>query len=60
MAYYAFRGVQQGASSLVMGVLLGLSAAMSLFLFYNVAAGGNPPRRKPHAAVAEPAAATSN
>ena len=60
MTYYAYRAVQQGVSSLVMGVLLGLSSAMSLFLLYNVAAGGNPPRRKPHAAVADPAAAASS
>ncbi|PRW20473.1 FATTY ACID EXPORT chloroplastic-like [Chlorella sorokiniana] len=59
LAYYSYRAVQQGVSSLVMGTLLGLSAAMALFLVYNVAAGGNPPRRGTHAAaaaVAEPAA----
>ena len=50
--------MQQGVSSLIMGTLLGLSVAMALFLVYNVAAGGNPPRRGTHAAaaVAEPAA----
>lgn len=56
MAYYSYRAVQQGVSSLVMGSILGLSAAMALFLAYNVAAGGNPPRRGTHAAVAAAAA----
>lgn len=52
LAYYSYRAVQQGVSSLVMGTLLGLSAAMALFLVYNVAAGGNPPRRGTHAPAA--------
>lgn len=59
MAYYAYRGVQAGVSQLAMGALLGLSAAMAAFLAYNVAAGGNPPRRSKHgAAAAEPAPAS--
>jgi hypothetical protein len=61
LAYYAYRAVQQGVSGMLMGALLGLSAAMALFLFYNVAAGGNPPRRGSHAAppaAAEPVSAS--
>lgn len=59
LAYYAYRAVQQGVSRMFMGALLGLSAAMALFLVYNVVAGGNPPRRGPQAAAvaAEAAAA---
>lgn len=49
LAYYAWRAVQQRVAPLFMGALLGLSAAMALFLLYNVAAGGNPPRRGTHA-----------
>jgi hypothetical protein len=52
LAYYAYRAVQQGVSRMAMGALLGLSAAMALFLSYNVAAGGNPPRRGGHVAPA--------
>ena len=46
LAYYAYRAVQQGVSGLALGALLGLSAAMSAFLLYNLLAGGNPPPRK--------------
>lgn len=57
MGYYAYRAVQQGFSPMIMGCLLGLSTAMSLFLAYNVAAGGNPPPRVKHAAAASTLAA---
>ncbi|KAL4422629.1 hypothetical protein ABPG75_008826 [Micractinium tetrahymenae] len=52
LAYYAWRAVQQRVAPVFMAGLLGLSAAMALFLVYNVAAGGNPPRRGTHAAAA--------
>ncbi|PSC70132.1 FATTY ACID EXPORT chloroplastic-like [Micractinium conductrix] len=60
LAYYAARAVQQGVASTAMGCLLGLSAAMALLLLYNLAAGGNPPRRGTHAAAPAPAAAPAS
>ncbi|KAL4449028.1 hypothetical protein ABPG77_007745 [Micractinium sp. CCAP 211/92] len=60
LAYYAWRAVQQRVAPVFMGALLGLSSAMALFLLYNVAAGGNPPRRGTHAPAAEAVTAQSS
>lgn len=41
----AFEAWRQGSSKFATGSLLGLSAAAGTFLFYNLIAGGNPPKK---------------
>lgn len=46
VGWLMYKNVQAKAAVLPSGILLALSAAAALFCFYNVAAGGNPPKKK--------------
>lgn len=46
VAYTCWQSLQAGVIPWLSGIVLGLSAALSLFCIYNVLAGGNPPKRK--------------
>jgi len=46
MGWMAWKGLQQGILPYLSGFLLALSAAVAIFLVYNVLAGGNPPPQK--------------
>jgi hypothetical protein len=50
MTYEAYKGFQRGVALVPHVVLGALSAAMTLFLLYNLAAGGNPPPKEKAAA----------
>jgi hypothetical protein len=48
VAWAAWSALKEGASKFAAGGLLGLSTSAGLFFLYNIAAGGNPPRRGDH------------
>jgi hypothetical protein len=54
VTYLCWSNWQAGAARVGSGLLGVLSTALTVFLLYNIAAGGNPPRRPP--SVDEPAA----
>ena len=53
LTYEAYRGLQRGVARIPHAGLLLLSAVMTLFLVYNLAAGGNPPPKEKPAPVTE-------
>ncbi|GAB4815197.1 hypothetical protein N2152v2_002243 [Parachlorella kessleri] len=53
LTYEAYKGLQRGVARIPHAGLLLLSALMTLFLVYNLAAGGNPPPKEKPAAVIE-------
>lgn len=52
LTYFAYQAVQHGAPLIPHAPLGLLSALMTLFLVYNILAGGNPPPKEKPAAVA--------
>jgi len=46
VAYTAYGAMKAGVVVWLTGTILAISAALCLFCFYNVAAGGNPPPKK--------------
>ena len=53
LTYESYKGLQRGVARIPHAALLLLSALMTLFLVYNLAAGGNPPPKEKPAATIE-------